>query len=424
MSYISSKRTIVDTGNNDGASVHDVQQALGITSNQLKDLCTNSNINKWTKFKPISATGVTPLESRTWENGYLQSGRAYGIEGKFYQSTTLANFIVQMYNILYNTQDDYYPNGYIYHKPEGTIESPYRLSDFAISINDKVGYYHDAYLMASFQDSNSNWHQLTLFSNVVEGEGETKRVPYPEDNTVIESSASIADCWDNYEHNKPLANLTWPYDACVKIQDILYALCPNKTTLKSLTHGILFIPYGTTEPAYCRMVLGSFPEKTTTQSELDSSETYGYVEFYTDISGSGFVSPSSVTGNHLFLPMPCCYGTMEFYNTGGGGGRFVILSSTASWVQIDGVWAFDMGATVNVNSFSYYDGGVYLKVGEYDDTGGSSIQVTENRYYSVHTIVSGNNGDTRYLKLVGVRNGEATKLYSESFTLDGKPENS
>lgn len=397
-------------------SIYDVQRAIGASSPDLGTLCKHANINKWARFKPIKASGITPLENRTWNEGFFQGSRAYGIEGLFYSGMTIANFINAMYQVLYNESNAYYPSGYKYHKPEGTISSPYRLSDWGLKNNLDLGYKHDAQLMFSFKDTNSNWRSLQPFLLVYDGEGATQRVAFPDDDTVIEPASSISDCWDNYKYNQTVASMSEPWDFNMLVQDILYALHPNISSLKSLKHGILFIPYGTTEPAYCKMVIGSFPALSVTQAELDPSQIWGYVEFYTNISGSGFVSTSTI-GSYTFLPMPCCYGTVQFYNSGSSGGRFVILSSTA--VYING--AYDMGATVNVDDLSYWTA-IYLRVGEYDDTAGYGPQITTNNtFYDVSQYVSGNDGDTRWLKLVGYRNGTYTKLYSESFTLQGGP---
>lgn len=397
-------------------SIYDVQRAIGASSPDLGTLCKHANINKWARFKPIKASGVTPLEERTWSEGFFQGSRAYGIEGLFYSGMSIANFITAMYGVLFNESNAYYPSGYKYHMPEGTINSAYRLSDWALKRNVNLGYKHDAELMFSFKDTNSNWHSLQPFLQVFDGEGEKQRVAFPDDYAVIEPASNISDCWDNYNHDQAVSTMSPPWDFNMLVQDILYALHPNISSLKSLKHGILFIPYGTTEPSYCRMVISSFPEKTVTQAQLDPSQEWGYVEFYTNMSGSGFV-PTSASGTYTFLPVPCCYGLVQFFNSSSSGGRFVILSSTAVW--INGV--YDMGATVSVEDMSYWSA-VYLRVGEFDDTSGSGVQITTNNtFYDVSQYVSGNNGDTRWLKLVGIRNGESVKLYSESFTLQGGP---
>lgn len=57
MSYNPTSRTIVDNGStavNDGDSIHDVQVALGDTSeNRLGYLCNYSTVNPWAKYKPV-----------------------------------------------------------------------------------------------------------------------------------------------------------------------------------------------------------------------------------------------------------------------------------------------------------------------------------------------------------------------------------
>lgn len=430
MSYDPTKKRIIDTGDNDGASVHDVQQALGITSNQLKDLCTSSNINKWAKFKPISVSGVTPLDSReSLDQSYFQDSKAYGIRGIYIDNQSISYFIEQMAAVLYNPQSAYYPNGFIYLKPSGTSSSPYRLSDFALKVNPDVGYSHNAYLMANYMDSSHNWHPLNIFfTPMVEGVPEAIEKEYPETDTVIEEQSNISSSWESYQYDKALQSLEWPFDANISVHDIMYSLCKNKTRLKNFKHAILFIPEGQQSPSDCKIVVGSFPDKTITQSELrndgDTQVTYGYVEFYTDLPGTGFVS-TTLSGQYNFLPIPCCYGKVKFHDTGDAGGSMVIDSAFAAWNPY--LQQYLMGAKVYGVSFNHWDNNkVYLKVGEYPDTGGSGIEITRNSAdssdtFDVSAFVSGNDGDTRYLKLVGIEGGTAKVIDFAEFEIVGGP---
>lgn len=47
----------------DNISINDVQEVLGTTSSNLKDLCTNTDINPWSKWKPINSSVTTMDES-------------------------------------------------------------------------------------------------------------------------------------------------------------------------------------------------------------------------------------------------------------------------------------------------------------------------------------------------------------------------
>ena len=98
----------------DNIRINDVQEVLGTTSSNLKDLCTNTKINPWSKWKPINSS-VTTMDEST-----LASAN-YGIGLK--QIT--ANDIKLLTSINSTTYNNWL-KGYIYDIPS----TNFRLGDF------------------------------------------------------------------------------------------------------------------------------------------------------------------------------------------------------------------------------------------------------------------------------------------------------
>ena len=98
---------------NTNLSVAMVRDELGASTNDVGRLCIHPNVNKWSKWKPVSFAKVTPIS-----NMDLQSTN-YGLPLK--QFTTLDALIT------------YYranPIKFEYQKPKGGALSPYRITDF------------------------------------------------------------------------------------------------------------------------------------------------------------------------------------------------------------------------------------------------------------------------------------------------------
>lgn len=135
MSYVNGR--IVDTGDDDGVSVFDVQQALGnvygggtaLTVNSLYGLCTHDNINMWAKYKPQrTANQNRPIAAIDYAT---RKANNFGIVlsycgGNAQYSAYKLNELV--HNIMDSEDSE---KGWEYKKPIGTISSPYRISDFA-----------------------------------------------------------------------------------------------------------------------------------------------------------------------------------------------------------------------------------------------------------------------------------------------------
>ena len=96
-----------------GITVSAVKSALGSSNNNVGGLCTATNINHWSKWKPISLDATTLTLS-------LLKNANYGITIK-YGSTVAA---------AYNAVTSNSNVGYVYNKPTGISTSPYRLGDF------------------------------------------------------------------------------------------------------------------------------------------------------------------------------------------------------------------------------------------------------------------------------------------------------
>ncbi len=93
---------------NDKISTTLVANTLGSSSRDVGTLCTHPNINKWSKNKPISSNKLTGLISAD------KLGADYGL-------------------VPPSTQTNYtpvYSQNWIYNRPTGGVNSPYRLGDF------------------------------------------------------------------------------------------------------------------------------------------------------------------------------------------------------------------------------------------------------------------------------------------------------
>lgn len=108
-------------------SIEDVRKTLGVTSTDLGTLCTSSQINMWSKYKPVQLTGLfASTGSNDWYKGV---DGCCGINFADAQSNTYEK-IIDKY-----TSDG--SNGWHYMgRPNGTTY-PYRLTDFK-------NYYHKA----------------------------------------------------------------------------------------------------------------------------------------------------------------------------------------------------------------------------------------------------------------------------------------
>ena len=97
-----------------GISTSLVASTIGAGSNDVGRLCTHQNVNKWSKWKPVSLPQVTGIDD-----------------------TQLSNID---FGLIYPRSNNYVViagQKWTYNKPVGTASSPFRLGDFR-------GYYHQA----------------------------------------------------------------------------------------------------------------------------------------------------------------------------------------------------------------------------------------------------------------------------------------
>lgn len=135
MSYNSSTQVITSP-----VSIYDIQRAIGSTSPDLGTLCSDENINRWAKYKPLSIATLATIGSNQRENAN------YGIVD-IPTWTRLDYAVIFLFSdargSLANT---YWPDCdrakgslsleyWTYEKPSGGASSPYRITDYD-------GYYH------------------------------------------------------------------------------------------------------------------------------------------------------------------------------------------------------------------------------------------------------------------------------------------
>ena len=112
-------------------SIYDVQRALNASANDVGTLCINGNVNEWAKNKPIllaTIGQVSDAQKLIKVNIGTGQFKAYGhvitaVQG--INGTAISSFYR-------NT------NNWVYERPTGGYQSPYRLHDFAF-------YHHKAF---------------------------------------------------------------------------------------------------------------------------------------------------------------------------------------------------------------------------------------------------------------------------------------
>lgn len=116
-------------------TLEDVKSVLNEDSNDIATLCKSSNINMWSKYKPVNlrkkfVTDTLNSDGKSWT---APSGRL----GWWLGNNTVndAALVIPLVSSKSDFDDD--KARWTYNKPYGGDSSPYRLSDFA-------GYYDDA----------------------------------------------------------------------------------------------------------------------------------------------------------------------------------------------------------------------------------------------------------------------------------------
>lgn len=116
-------------------SIEDVKKILNESSNDIATLCKNHNINMWSKYKPVNlkkkfVTDTLNSDGRSWT---APSGKL----GWWLGNNTVNDAALVIPLVSRKSDFDSDKAKWIYNRPYGGNESPYRLSDFA-------GYYDDA----------------------------------------------------------------------------------------------------------------------------------------------------------------------------------------------------------------------------------------------------------------------------------------
>lgn len=97
-------------------SVAMVKDELGASTNNVGQLCVHPNINKWSKWKPVKHSSVTPISEGQLEAvGYGIKMPIYSNVQAFVNGLTLRPQVLPIWE---------------YEKPIGGTNSPYRLTDF------------------------------------------------------------------------------------------------------------------------------------------------------------------------------------------------------------------------------------------------------------------------------------------------------
>lgn len=372
MSYNSSTKTITAP-----VSIQDVQQALNTNDKDLKDLCTENNINKWATFKPIKRPNITPIDvSTNLRNYYLEGtgegGELCGIKGLRWLSVSFSTFL-NGNNTTYpvgmiahfNPQDAYYNDGTVYVRPVGGDNSPYRLSDFVLASNSdsiKFGYKHNAKLINNYI-SNGVIHTINCWSRSRNAE------PY---NYIIGSQDIILDYqpdgytenWSGYSGisflNKRLTSLTVE-DQSIRLHDLIYAQWPGIVS-SNIRHGILlYDPDNFSTWVFVgRIPLDDVTSDrtsevkqliTTTRNTLstystDNNKILHCVDFLTDAPETAGTTTANVffdtstTGTYSFVPIPSYIG-------------YIYLKAD-SGIRIAQISVLDDGLYCDGNSFIYY----------------------------------------------------------------------
>lgn len=125
MSYANG-RIYVDTSTDPdtGVSIYDVQQALMTSRQDLGELCTHKNINRWARYKPERYNSLKPITYQTRKNNNFGLAVPYCIE---WQDHSWKQYV--MNGIVSDVMNgNYEPWEYL--KPRGGSQEAYRLTDF------------------------------------------------------------------------------------------------------------------------------------------------------------------------------------------------------------------------------------------------------------------------------------------------------
>ena len=136
----------------------DIYDVLHIGGTDLAACCQSSYLNMWSKYKPVAIALIDTTDQFSFTNNKWKSSATWW-KG---QTGTCGIVPYQLNNIANVTSHcDGTENGWIYNKPLGGANAPFRLTDFA-------GYYHAAVPPVSgFQIDQYNNNQAAMVCNVI-----------------------------------------------------------------------------------------------------------------------------------------------------------------------------------------------------------------------------------------------------------------
>lgn len=175
-----------------GISISAVKTALGASSNKLSDLCKHPNINKWSKYKPISLPYITTDGITDW---YLGSDGKCGMTIPVY---TYEGAITAPGTFLYDLKN--HSVNWTYNPPTGGVLSPYRLGDFR-------GYNQDAIHPISVDESASiflnspgDWFRLFVGMEITPGNSSNLSLEDIEHNSIPMSDFYLGVMLHKYDN--------------------------------------------------------------------------------------------------------------------------------------------------------------------------------------------------------------------------------
>lgn len=129
----------------EGSKFTDVNAALGTQADNVRSLCRSLNINMWAKFKPVPCNQKGEIinaqlnANKTWKRDdellpdqkpwWQGNDNNYGLTFTAYSINTGRTGVDDALNLL-AADIDGQANGWEHHRPSGTANEPYRLSDF------------------------------------------------------------------------------------------------------------------------------------------------------------------------------------------------------------------------------------------------------------------------------------------------------
>lgn len=202
-------------------SIYNVQQALNASSPDLGTLCMHQNVNKWAKFKPIRVSNI--LYQISWQTIIAQR---FGLECIFASTENAFNNKLAEYTRYlegsHSANFDGFEDGVRLMQPVGTINSPFRLTDFACKENQSLGYHKTAELQWQAPKIGGGF---TSAIGAILGADEYTYINNAGDNIPqFETYENEWNYWDGASLNRSIANdpATAPY-LDLSVQEIIMA---------------------------------------------------------------------------------------------------------------------------------------------------------------------------------------------------------